>query len=433
MPTGDCFLDPEFRGLQTASSDGAATCSASLTWDAAVPFCGSEVRYNIYRDTTPGFTPGPSNRIASCVAGTGYTDTDGLGSGTDYHYVVRAEDQTSGHGGPCSGGNEETNSVELSVRPDGPPEYGSWSDDAGDSGVAAMQLGPSWSIDSADAASAPNSYRGDSSAILCTDLVTPVLSLDAPGQGPGLSFSTRHELDYDPAEIFAFMGSLGQVEIAVGPDFDNWTRVALSPDYPAFVDLELNECPSTSAIFINYFSGWEYVYNTYTASLVSWGGQDIRLRFHLSGDLYFPNGSWWVDDIVLTEVLVPGSCETAAGGPPPLPDGATVPGQPLAVAKSGSDLLLTWDSAACSAAAVNVYRGAIGDYSTFTAGDCDLPANGSATLSIPDDSWFLVVATDGGSTDGSWSRDASGAELTYAGASTACPAITAHNPFGSCP
>ncbi len=52
---------------------------------------------------------------------------------------------------------------------------------------------------------------------------------------------------------------------------------------------------------------------------------------------------------------------------------------------------------------------------------------------MPDDSWFLVVATDGVSTDGSWSRDGAGNELDYAGASAVCPAITQHLANHACP
>ncbi len=98
-----------------------------------------------------------------------------------------------------------------------------------------------------------------------------------------------------------------------------------------------------------------------------------------------------------------------------------------------SALLLTWDATACPAPAVNVYSGAIGNYATFTAGTCDLPATGSATISPAGSAWFLVVATDGSATDGSWSRDAGGSELTYASASTVCTATTMHEPAGNCP
>ena len=107
-------------------------------------------------------------------------------------------------------------------------------------------------------------------------------------------------------------------------------------------------------------------------------------------------------------------------------------GHKLLVAKSGGDLLLTWDGAQCPPAEINVYQGAIGDYSAFTTGHCGLPAAGSATLNIPDGSWFLIVGTDGVDTDGSWSRDRTGAEMSYTGATAACPSITQHLPGGLC-
>jgi fibronectin type 3 domain-containing protein len=55
-------------------------------------------KYDVYRSTTPGFTPDTSNRIAQ-PAGTSYTDT-GLAVGT-YYYRVAAED-AAGNVGPSS-------------------------------------------------------------------------------------------------------------------------------------------------------------------------------------------------------------------------------------------------------------------------------------------------------------------------------------------
>lgn len=122
-----------------------------------------------------------------------------------------------------------------------------------------------------------------------------------------------------------------------------------------------------------------------------------------------------------------------APGPPPIPDGASVPGTPMQVSHSGSLLQLIWDVTQCPAVAVNVYIGDLGDFTTFTEGICDLPNTGSVVSSILDDSWFLVVATDGDSTDGSWSRGVSGNELSYYGASAVCPAITRHRTTQACP
>ena len=432
VPTGDCFLPPSFGGIGAASSAGSTTCGVTLTWSPAISACTADVRYNVYRSTSPSFTPGPADRIARCIGATTYTDAVALVHGTTYYYVVRAEDATAGHGGPCRGGNEETNVVRASTSPAGPAAPGTFTDDAGDTGMASFTAAPPWVVASTGGETGPLVYRGDSGDSVCADLTSPVLTLASPGQGPQLSFSTIHTLEYDPFGFFGAEGSVGQVEIATGPGFTNWTRVPLTPDYPAVVEFPLNNCDSTGNLD-TYFSGTDQTYSTYTASLANWAGGDVKIRFRLSGDLLYPGGSWWVDDIQVTETLVPGSCTTQAAGPPPIPDGATVPGQPLTVATSGADLVLNWDATQCPPTAVNIYWGNLGDFSTFFGGVCGLAPSGAATVSLPDNVWFVVAGTDGASTDGSWSRDGAGNEKNYAGASAACPAITQHVTNNNCP
>ncbi|HXV76797.1 MAG TPA: S8 family serine peptidase [Candidatus Polarisedimenticolaceae bacterium] len=433
QPTGDCTLTPVFAGVASAVSQGGATCGVVLDWSDGAAICPGDVVYNVYRDTSPDFEPAPANLIASCLSGTGYTDRSGLAYGTEYQYVVRAEDAAPGHGGPCRDGNQDLNLARAAAAPDGPATIGQWSDDAGDTGAAQFNRGPSWGIDETGGDSGPRAYRASSSQLVCTDLTSPPLTLAEPAAGPELSFSTKHALDYDPGVILFYEGSIGQVEIASGPAYSNWTRVPLAPDYPAYIDAPFyNVCPTTQAVG-QYFSDIDTTWDTYTASLVNWGGQDVRIRFHLSGDLYFSGGDWWIDDVLVTQAAVPGSCATGGAAPPPVPDGATVSGAPMRAVRAGDDVVLSWDAAQCPAAAVNVYRGSIGDFTTFTGGDCDLQATGTATLAIPDDSWFLVVATDGADTDGSWSRDHTGAELGYSGAGTVCLSIVAHAADGVCP
>jgi hypothetical protein len=277
------------------------------------------------------------------------------------------------------------------------------------------------------------SYTASSSAGVCADLVTPPITLADPGEGPQLSFWTKHDLEYDPTgEILGKEGSLGQVEIATGPAFSSWTRVPLTPDYPELVEFPYNNCVSTQDIQ-NYFTGNHMTYAQHTASLGNWAGGDVKLRFHLSGDFLYPGGHWWIDDIAISGSMVPGACTTAIAGPPPIPDGASVPGAPMRASRSGTSVALTWDAAQCAAAAVNVYRGGLGSFAAVTGGSCALAPSGAATVPVPDNSWFLVVATDGASTDGSHARKASGAEITYGGTATACPAITSHVTTNACP
>jgi subtilase family protein len=431
-PTGDCFLLPTFAGVAAAASTGTSGCGVTLSWSAATSPCTASLRYNVYRSTSSGFVPAPSNRIARCLGTTSYNDSAGLVSGTTYYYVVRAEDATSGHGGPCHGGNEETNSNQSAAAPFGPAVPGSFADNAGDTGSALFTAASPWFVAATGGSAGPKVYEGDSNDSACADLTSPVITLGSPALGPLLSFATRHTLEYDPFGFFGAEGSVGQVEIAAGPGFTAWTRLPLTPDYPALVEFPLNNCDTTGDID-TYFSGDSGGYHSYTASLANWGGGDVKIRFRLSGDLLYPGGSWWVDDIQVSQTLVPGSCTTVPAGPPPIPDGASVPGLPLTVAPAGSDISLTWDATQCPPTAVNIYWGNLGSFSAFAGGFCNRAPVGSATVSLPDNVWFLVAGTDGASTDGSWSRDTLGNEKSYAGASAACPAITQHSTSNGCP
>jgi hypothetical protein len=93
---------------------------------------------------------------------------------------------------------------------------------------------------------------------------------------------------------------------------------------------------------------------------------------------------------------------------------------------------VTWDAATCPQLAVNIYHGQLGGFSSYTGASCDLPPTGSATVAVPEDSWFLVAATDGSSTDGSYGVDSTGTERTIAGAPAVCPAIMQHAVNDSC-
>jgi hypothetical protein len=432
-PTGDCYLLPDFDGVRTAASASTTTCGITLDWNPAVSRCSADVLYNVYRSTSAGFTPGPLNRIAQCVAATSYTDTTELAYGTPYYYVVRGEDATSGHGGPCRGGNEDNNTAVRFAHPDGPPVVGTLNDDAGDTGGTVFVPAAPWSVASTGGDAGPKVYRGDSSLGVCADLVSPVLSLDASPSTPQLSFSTIHTLEWVAVGAFGFSeGSVGQVEIATGPAFDVWTRLPLSPDYPQQVDLTGTTC-DTITDDAGYFSGTDTVYSTYTADLSGMAGEDVQIRFRLSGDFFYPSGSWWIDDIQVTDTLVPTTCTTQASGPPPIPDGASVAGEPLTVSLNGTDLVLGWDATQCLPTEVNVYWGHFGSFTEFAGGFCGLEPTGTTTISLPDNVWFLVAGTDGVSTDGSWSQDGDGNELSYSGATAACPGITQHVPTGNCP
>jgi len=97
LATGACTLSPVFGGVATVANYQNGTCGVTLSWAGATARCtGGVARYNIYRSADPQFVPAASNRVASGVTGTSFTDRDGLVYGTVYYYVVRAWDPTNG-------------------------------------------------------------------------------------------------------------------------------------------------------------------------------------------------------------------------------------------------------------------------------------------------------------------------------------------------
>lgn len=107
----DCITQPQFQGVARALDMGDCE-HLRLDWPPATSTCasGPEVSYNIYRSTSPAFPIDASTRIATGVAGTTFEDAPDQPDRL-YYYVVRAEDSTTGHGGPANGGNEDDNTV----------------------------------------------------------------------------------------------------------------------------------------------------------------------------------------------------------------------------------------------------------------------------------------------------------------------------------
>ena len=99
-PTSPDTVPPVFAGLQAAAT-GTGCGDTTLSWQPALETCSTPVHYNVYRSTTPGFTPGPANLVAS-VLDTAYVDR-ALQPNQTYYYKVRGADTK---------GNEETNGFE---------------------------------------------------------------------------------------------------------------------------------------------------------------------------------------------------------------------------------------------------------------------------------------------------------------------------------
>jgi hypothetical protein len=109
---GGCGGAPTFAGVATvADSDPCADTGTTLTWAQAPAWgTGDGGTYSVYRDTVPGFAPGPGNLVASGVTGTAWNDT-AAPNGVTLYYVVRAENDETCGTGPANGGLTDANLV----------------------------------------------------------------------------------------------------------------------------------------------------------------------------------------------------------------------------------------------------------------------------------------------------------------------------------
>src|SRR5207244_1968521 len=73
-------------------------CSAALSWGASSDNVGV-VRYDVFRSTSSGFSPGVSNRIAQPTRPS--SALGGLAAGT-YYYLVEAEDAAGNLSAPSN-------------------------------------------------------------------------------------------------------------------------------------------------------------------------------------------------------------------------------------------------------------------------------------------------------------------------------------------
>jgi beta-galactosidase len=86
---GACGAVPSVPGSVIASSTSSS--QIGLTWSASTAGASCTTTYTVYRSTTPGFTPSPSNQVATGLNGTSFAD-NGLVPATTYYYVVEAVD-----------------------------------------------------------------------------------------------------------------------------------------------------------------------------------------------------------------------------------------------------------------------------------------------------------------------------------------------------
>lgn len=352
--TGTCNLKPVFAGATSGSSADGTNCGVTLQWTPATTSCPltPNVRYNVYRGTTPDFVPTAASRIATCVAGPGsYTDFDSLSSGLTYYYVVRAEDDSTGNGGPCGGGNEDPNAVVIPGTAYGPGTQaspGTWTDGGGD-GTAFLQLNaagagntadPSWRVvrtaDDAGAnhtAAGSYAYRnagpGPASTYTpntCTEIRSPELTAGAANVR--LRYWERHQLesrwDGVAVEYSVNGGAWNDVpapssEPSAGCEptdaTTGWEPLSCTQSPP------INACgyPTSKTVLNGPMAGGTSCNDYATGGLTAYArrchpiaglsaGDTLRFRWRFASDPGAEFAGLYLDDVEVTDVRLPNAC-----------------------------------------------------------------------------------------------------------------------------
>ena len=313
--TGVCNLPPTFAGLTTASSAGASSCGVNLGWSAASPNCGAggQIRYNIFRSSTPGFTPSAANAIQTCVTATSAAD-NAVGTGQQF-YVVRAEDSNGSGTGVCAAGLQDSNTSERAVTPAGPDTV-AFSDNA-ETGpslwtVAGSGAGSDFALTSTQARSPTQSWFVSAPSATSSHALSMASPVAIPNAtGTTLEFFHRYntEASYDG----------GILEYSL--DGTTWSDIlaaqgAVPANANRFISGGYNGAMNASGAF-GARAAWHGAFNTTwlrtAVNLADFNGLSARFRFRSATDSSVTGAApagWWIDDIRL---FYGSSCSSSLG------------------------------------------------------------------------------------------------------------------------
>ncbi len=457
--TGTCSLKPSFAGAAHAVSSQQSFCGVLVDWAPAVSSCPltPDVRYNIFRGTVPDFVPSIANRVATCAVGpSSYLDAATLTSGASYYYVVRAEDVSQGNGGECGGGNEESNSVVVSGTAYGPGTEvspGTWTDGGGD-GSAFLRLnvaGPGdtndqvWRyVKTADDAGANHTpggayaYRNAGPAAsntyspnVCAEMQAPPLTAGATAVN--LNYWERHQIEYHWDAIAVEYSVNGGAFLDVpAPSNSVASGCSASDDTTGWETLSctqappVNACgyPTTKNAFNGPLAGGTTCTDFATSAITPYAhrchpitglalGDTVQFRWRFSSDPGAEFAGFYLDDIAVTNVMLPKACvpDTCAGQPPADVSGVQVNGH--------ASTTLTW-AALPGVVTYDVASSTLADLrlnGTLTA-TC-LADNSAAASTVDgrpnppaDDGYYYLIRVQSGCGSGSYGTSSLGAPRT---------------------
>jgi hypothetical protein len=324
-------MPPVFAGVATVDS-GTACGENLLGWLPAGETCSVPVRYNVYRSTTPGFTPAPSN-LAASIIGTSYVDR-ALTPLTTYYYKVRAVD---GHG------NEESNLVEGSAAARALPRIVYHED---------FEAGPGgWGVTFLNNALTGNWEWGDpeGTGVQPEDDATPSPGVNAwvTGLSAGASVGAN---DVD-----------GGVTTLISPNLDASTLPTATLQMALFYSNDAGANPGEDPYIVEVSGdgGTNWATALFTLSdIAPWTPVQVDLgplipltnqvRIRVKAQDVGVGGSLVEAGIDEVSIFQPGGACTVCSGP-------TTPVGTIQVTRSGDDIIVDWSAGPGSAPAYNVY------------------------------------------------------------------------------
>jgi len=291
--TGVCTTPPSFAGADSATNGAGTNCAITVSWSPGSSNCGGTVRYNVYRDTAPGFTPGNANLIASCLNATSYTDTN-VTSGVAYTYIVRAEDTTLSGSGPCNNGIEETNSVEVTATASGPTVF-SFSDDfeGALTNFGTQGSGGSPWVGTTSAASSPvtSAFCADEASLKDQSLVL-VADQTLPAGTPAIL-----TFDHWYATEAGYDGGVLEYSTDAGA---TWSDIGTARITQNNYNSTISTAYSSPISGRRAWSGDSGGFIQTSVDLSDFAGSTIRFRWRMACDTSVGATGWWVDDIAIT-------------------------------------------------------------------------------------------------------------------------------------
>ncbi len=381
-PIGTCSLTPCFDGVTNATNDQQTNCRITVNWDSGTSSCSAfpTLKYNIYRDTNPDFTPNSTNLIAKCVNATSYQDSS-VQFNNIYYYIVRAEDSRTDNTGPCNGGNEDNNLVKVSASATGPAVV--LFSDSFEVDLSNWTVSASWQRSATYAHTGTYSVWSNNLNNRNCDTITktPAVAIPSYAIQPKLHFWTRYNIEtgYDAGIV---QGS---------SNGSTWTKLTVIPPYPGTTNSSARACLGTNPqpAFTGANSNW----TEYQVDLTNYINGNFQVRFNYATDNSIANGGWYIDDIVIDYAT---SCTTISAAGKILNN--------LFLNKSGNNIVLNWQEpgGTCSVTSYGIYRGSLPfvDYNHAYL-ECDVSTTSFTDQNTPESYYYLVVPNNS-SSEGSY-------------------------------